>query len=171
MTDDSLHVNLEAPDFSLPDLNGIPQTLSDLRSRIVILNFWSAECPWCEAVDQALVALLNNWGESVVLIAIASNANESADLIAQTAKERSLPLVLVDAERKIADLYRAQTTPHLFVIDAEGILRYQGAFNDVTFRQRTPTQDYLAQAVEALHKGLLPDPAQTPSYGCAMVRY
>jgi hypothetical protein len=77
---------------------------------------------------------------------------------------------LHDSQGLVAE-HGAQTTPHLFLIDPGGFLRYQGAFDDVTFRQRTPTQAYLYQAVEALLAGRLPDPAETPAYGCAIVRY
>jgi hypothetical protein len=56
------------------------------------------------------------------------------------------------------------------VIDAQGILRYQGAFDDVTFRQRTPTLIYLHMAVEALQSDQQPEPAETPPYGCSVVR-
>jgi hypothetical protein len=57
------------------------------------------------------------------------------------------------------------------VIDATGILRYRGAFDDVTFRQRTPARFYLKEAVEVLLAGKLPDPAETQPYGCTIVRY
>lgn len=160
-----------APDFRLPDLRRVSHALSDFRGRIVILNFWSAECPWAERADRELLTFLDAWKEQVVLLPIASNANELPDLLARVAAERGLPLVLHDAEQKVADLYGARTTPHLFVIDREGILRYQGAFDDVTFRQRTPTQNYLRQAVEAVLAGCQPDPDITPSYGCTLVRY
>ena len=87
------------------------------------------------------------------------------------AAERQIPLVLRDAHQQVAELYGAQTTPHLLLVDRKGILRYQGAFDDVTFRQRRPTRSYLRQAVEAIQAGRDPDPAQTPPYGCALVRY
>jgi hypothetical protein len=79
--------------------------------------------------------------------------------------------VLLDEDHAVADLYGAATTPHFFVVDAEGVLRYAGALDDVTFRQKTPTRQFLAEAVAALLEGRLPDPAQTPGYGCAIVRH
>jgi hypothetical protein len=65
-------------------------------------------------------------------------------------------------------MYGAKATPHFFVIDGDGLLRYSGAFDDVTFRQRTPTHTYLKDAVEAVLRGEAPNPAQTPAYGCAI---
>ena len=92
-------------------------------------------------------------------------------MITAEANERGYSILLHDVNQQVADLYGAITTPHLFVIDVEGILRYQGAFDDVTFRQRTPTQNYLKMVVEALLQGKPPNPSQTPSYGCIIVRY
>lgn len=160
-----------APDFTLTDLSGKPHTLSDLRGKIVILNFWSAECPWTERADGLLIPYLKEWGERVALLPIASNANESPQLLSQISEERGLPLILHDKYQRVADTYGAQATPHLFVVDQEGILRYQGAFDDVTFREREPSQHYLKDALEIVMAGCHPDPAQTPPYGCAIVKY
>ncbi len=164
-------LNHPAPDFTLPDLNGTPHRLSDYRGRIVVLNFWSAECPWSARGDETLRAYLDEWGAGVVLLPIASNANEPREMLSRVARERGLPLVLHDASRKVAEAYQAQTTPHLFVIDPQGILRYQGALNDITFRRKTPTRHYLKDAVNALLRGESPQPAETPPYGCTIVYY
>ena len=43
-----------APDFTLPDLDGAPHALSNYRGQVVIVNFWSAECPWAERADSLL---------------------------------------------------------------------------------------------------------------------
>jgi peroxiredoxin len=159
-----------APQFSLPGLDGRIHTLDEARGRILVLNFWSAECPWAERADQELVTALQDWGERVQLWTIASNANETAEQVTAEAARRSLPLVLLDAGQEAADLYGAQTTPHLFVIDEAGLLRYQGVLDDVTFRRRTPSIPYLRQAVDALLQGRAPAPAETPPYGCTIVR-
>jgi len=160
-----------APDFQLPDLHGVIHHLQSNRGRNTVINFWSAECPWAERADRDLLVYLQDWGEAVSLWSIASNANEPPEQLKQVANERGLPLLLYDVDHQVADLYNAQTTPHLFVVDAEGLLRYQGAFNDVSFRKRTPTRFYLRQAVEALLAGRDPDPDQTSPYGCTIVRY
>lgn len=171
MTDTILPNNRPAPQFSLPDLQGKNHALADYRGRIVILNFWSAECHWSEEKDAEVVPLLKKWNPSVVLLSIAANANESLELITQAARERGLPTVLLDRDQSVADQYHAQTTPHFFMVDQDGILRYQGTFDDITFRQRTATRHFLIEAMEALLAGRLPDPQSTPPYGCTIVRY
>lgn len=168
--DSLINTNQPAPNFVLPDLQGRPHRLSERGGSITILNFWSAECPWSERTDRLIAGWLEAWGEHVTLWRIAANANEPPEMLVRTAAQRSLGVVLHDAYQKVADLYAAQTTPHVFVVDAQGILRYQGAVDDVTFRQRTPTRYYLQVAVEALLAGRLPDPGEVPPYGCTVVR-
>jgi peroxiredoxin len=159
-----------APDFALPDLDGSMRRLADQRGAIVVLNFWSAECPHSERVDHRIMLLRADWEERVQVWWVAANANEDGELLRQSARARRLGPVLRDAGQSLADRYGAQTTPHLFVIDARGIVRYAGAADDVTFRQRVATRDYLAEAVRAVLRGQAPEPSSTPAFGCAIVR-
>ena len=162
--------NDPAPDFELPDLQGDLHKLSDYIGKIVVINFWSAECPHSERTDRYLLHLLEGWDGEVVILPVASNKNESSQMVAEIAKARGIPAVLIDSEHLVADLYGAVTTPHVFVVDHEGILRYRGAVDDLAFRRREATQFYLRDAVEALRKGQPPPLSETPSYGCAIVR-
>jgi len=159
-----------APNFSLPDLQGRTRHLSDQLGQIMVLNFWSAECPWVQRVDESLRHLRSTWPPDVVYWPIASNVNESHEEIATAAALREMPIVLLDGEQSVADLYGAVTTPHFFVVDREGILRYSGAYDDVSFRQRDATRSFLEQAVTALLVERQPDPTETAPYGCALVR-
>jgi peroxiredoxin len=165
-----MQLNQPAPDFLLPDLHGNPCRLSDYRGRIVILNFWSAECPHSERADRSTMACLVQWGKDVQLLSIAANRNESVQMVEEVSRARRLPRVLLDANHAVADLYDAVTTPHVFVVDRGGLLRYRGAVDDVTFRQRKATRFHLEEAVEALLEGRLPDVQETSAYGCAIVR-
>ena len=139
------------PDFTLNDLQGIPHSLHQYRGKVIILNFWSAECPWVSRTDPELQSYLGQWGEQVTVLPIAPNANEPIEMLAAEAKKRGWPVVLHDQDRAVADLYGAENTPHLYVIDAAGTLRYQGAFDDVTFRQKTPTRQYLKEEYKSYH--------------------
>ena len=163
-------INAPAPDFELPDIHGTFHKLSDYRGKIVIVNFWSAECPHSERTDRSTMACLVQWGGDVVMLSIAANRSESVREMEDAATTRSLPTVLIDAEHSVADLYEAVTTPHAFLIDQDGILRYRGAVDDVTFRQRKATRFFLEEAVEALLDGRLPELTETLAYGCAIVR-
>lgn len=158
-----------APEFRLPDLHGDQHALRDFRGQIVVINFWSAKCPWALRADQQLLPMLQAWGDEVYLLSIAPNANETIGDMSRVAEERKLAPVLHDADQTVAKSYGALTTPHIFVLDPEGVLRYQGAFDDVSFRQPEPTVNYLHRAVEALLAGERPQPAEVPSYGCTVV--
>ena len=165
-----MQVNEPAPDFELPGIQGGCHKLSDFRGKIAIINFWSAECPHSERTDRHLFTLLAKWNGEVAMLSIASNRNESAQKVADVAASRRVPNVLIDADHRVADLYEALTTPHVFVLDCEGILRYRGAVDNITFRHRQATQFFLQDAVESLLKGQLPELSETPSYGCTIVR-
>lgn len=160
-----------APEFSLPDLEGNTHRLQDYRGRIAIINFWSCECPHAERTDRLLVAWTASWLGQAVLLPIASNANESTQALKNVAEVRRFPLVLVDDQQRVADLYDAQTTPHVFVIDADGLLRYAGAVDDVNFSKRRPERYFLRENVEALLHGQAPSSTLTQPYGCAIVRH
>ena len=159
-----------APDFELRDLAGRFHRLSDYRGRIVIVNFWSADCPHVERTDALMLASLARWGGDVVLLSIASNVNESASDVESASRGRGLPVVLMDARREAADRYGATVTPEVFVIDREGIVRYHGAVDDINFRQRAATRNFLDEAVDILLTGNLPAVAEVPAFGCAIVR-
>ena len=165
-----MELNQPAPDFELPDLHGKMYKLSDFHGRIVIVNFWSYECPHSERADGLILGWLKQWEADVVLLSIASNRNESVQSVDEISKARNLPTVLVDAENSVADIYGAVTTPHVFVVDGDGILRYRGAVDDVTFRQRKATRFYLKEAVDSLLEGHLPVVAESSAYGCTIVR-
>ena len=169
--DNSPQIGRPAPEFLLRDLDGHPHALSHYLGRVVLLNFWSAECEWSGRADEALKTWTADWGGAVEWISIAANANEPLEQLKEEAVKRGLPLVLHDADRTVAETYGAEMTPEFFLVDAEGILHYKGALDDVTFRQPEPTRHYVQEAVNAVLKGEEPDPAKTQAYGCTIVYY
>ncbi len=106
----------------------------------------------------------------VVMLSIASNRSENFQDVKNAADARRLPTVLLDVDCTVADLFEAQTTPHVFVMDREGILRYRGSVDDVTFRKKIPSRFHLDEAVESLLEGHLPELTDSPAYGCTIVR-
>jgi len=166
----SLELNTPTPDFTLPDLEGRIHMLSDYRGKIVLINFWSAECPHSARTDKELVPFLNDWDGKVELLRMASNGNEPPEILAAVARQRGFNLVLLDKDHSVADKFEAVTTPHIFVVDENGILRYRGAFDDLSFRQPEPTRNYLKEAVEALLADQLLEITEVQPFGCAIVR-
>ncbi len=159
-----------APDFSLADLEDTLHTLSRYQGQIVVLVFWSAECPWSARADKTLNKMRSEWGEDVAVLVIAANANETRAEMQEAATARGVKILLLDAGAKIANIYGAAITPEVFLIDREGVLRYQGAFDDASFRQPEPARNYLWEAVESLLANENPVPGEIPAYGCTIIK-
>ncbi|NOZ28418.1 MAG: redoxin domain-containing protein [Chloroflexi bacterium] len=161
-----------APDFELPDMEGRTHRLSDYRGQIVILNFWSAECPVSEAFDPYFNERYEEWSQQgVVLLAIDSNCHYDDEEIRRVMADRGVRFpVLRDRGNVVADLYGALTTPHIFLIDREGVLRYRGAVDDRTFRKREPEVNYLEEALAAVMAGRPVPRPETEPFGCTIVR-
>ncbi len=168
-----LPIGSEAPDFELVDvLSGKTVRLSGLRGAIVVLNFWSGECAWSRLYDEYFIQRAPRWAQQDIwLLHISSNANEEAQDVAEAAAELGVNApILYDGDQRVANAYGAQTTPHVFVIAPDGRIAYQGAVDDRRFGQHEATVNYLDSAIGALLLGVEPDPAETPAYGCTIVR-
>lgn len=165
-------INRFAPDFALPAVNGGRVSLSDFRGAFVVLTFWSAECPWSRRADVLLVYRAPSWTpRGVQLLGVAPNITETETEIAHEMERRGVRYpVLLDQDQSAANAYKAQTTPHFFVMDKRGIVRYAGALDDANFKQPRPKTVYLDRAVTALLEGKAPEPAVTLPYGCSIVR-
>lgn len=159
------------PLFELWDLEGQPHSSFDYPDRILLAYIWSAHCPASKRADEILASRKGAWPPEVVILAIASNADETKEEIQREAQLRRVETVLLDPRARVADLCGANVTPFFFLSDRKGILRYRGALDDVTFRQRLPRINYVDEAISAVLHGRRPDPDETPGYGCALVRY
>jgi peroxiredoxin len=157
-----------APDFGLTDLAGRRHRLSDQMGRVTVLHIWSALCPWTERTDAAVLEAATSHGAD--LWSIASNADEAQAVLMKESQSRHLPVVLLDPDQRVADLYGAVATPHVFVVDERGVVRYHGAVDDARFREPVPRRRFLAEALAAVRLGQDPEPGVTPTYGCAIVR-
>ena len=155
------------------DIGGRPHSLSQYQGSLVVITFWSAECPVSKEYDPYFNDLLDRQAEgTAVVLGVDSNVNYGQDEIAQAAAEREVRFpVLRDADCAIADRFGALTTPHVFIVDKTGRLAYEGAVDDKTFRQREATVNYVDQTLEALVAGAPPPVAQTQPYGCTIVRH
>lgn len=171
-TETILRLGETAPDFTLPDLQDAAYHLADFRGNLVVLDFWSAECPVSAKYDPYFAAHYAAWqAQGIIFLAIDSNAGYTVAEMQRVAAERRLPFpILRDQGNVIADQYGALTTPHIYILDREGCVAYQGAIDDTTFRKKVPTRNYLEEALLALLAGAQPEPAQTPPYGCTIVR-
>ncbi len=165
-------LNKPAPDFSLPMLGGGRFVLSDQRGHPVIIHFWSAECPWSRRADLVLLYRQREWEQKKIrVVGIACNVAEPESEIRYEAKLRQLKYPLAfDLSQDITNIYRVQMTPHFWVIDSRGVVRYTGALDDATAEHRAPKVIYLDKAIQAVLEDQTPDPAFVSPYGSAMMR-
>ncbi|HKZ43728.1 MAG TPA: redoxin domain-containing protein [Anaerolineales bacterium] len=157
--------------ITLPDLFDGNLSLTEFIGKPLLLVFWSAECPQSERADQELEKNKQSWHDSVKIVRIASNRNESLGMLREIADLRRLKPILWDKDQKAADLMDAKTTPHCFLFDKKGCLEYQGAFDDLTFRRREASQLFVVDAINAILDGKTPEITETQPYGCTIVRY
>ena len=107
-------INQPAPSFSLPVLGGGRVSLADLRGRIAIINFWSAECPWSRRADLVLLYRHNVWSRAgIKIVGISSTNNEPESELVYEVDVRHIkyPLAL-DVTHEVARAYKAEMTPH-----------------------------------------------------------
>ncbi|MHC4129834.1 MAG: thioredoxin domain-containing protein [Planctomycetota bacterium] len=77
--------------------------------------------------------------------------------------------MLIDRDGKVGHLYGAKRTPHMFVVDAKGILRYQGAIDDDSSGDKGDrATNYVVQAVRQIAAGDTVTPDVTRAYGCSV---
>lgn len=162
-----------APDFKLKDVYGKSYSLKDFKGRIVVLEWFNIECPVIVRVDKQRIpqnTLAKYAKEGVVWLAIDSTAggmDPEKNRIYAAEHGLSFP-ILHDTDHKVARMYDAKTTPHMYVIDKKGKLVYNGAIDDDPQGRSEEATNYVAEAIEALLKGTDVDTPRTNPYGCSV---
>ena len=169
-----------APDFTATDINGKTVKLSDYKGKIVVLESYTLGCPFCanHFKTGAMQELQKEMtGKGVVWLLVNSvNPNNPNHLTPEAAKKEMAAQKIAatawidDSSGALGHLYDMKTTPHMFVINANGVLAYQGAIDN----QATPDHDprkaknYVRQAIDELAAGKPVSVTETKSYGCAV---
>lgn len=112
---------MQAPDFTVTMFDGSTQTLSALKGKVVLVNFWATWCPPCrEELKRVQADIIDRFaGQEFVFIPI-SRAEEKATVAAfREQMGYTFPMGL-DPERKIYDLFASNFIPRNFLIDQEG---------------------------------------------------
>ena len=159
-----------APAFTLKDTSGKDVSLSDFKGKVVVLQWMNPGCPVCRdkceggAVTKMMADAKAINADVVFLFinstaATAGNPQESADYLKKNKVDAP---ALIDGDGTVGHAYNARTTPHCFVIGADGKLAYDGAIDD------KGSTNYVVNAVKALKDGKAVSPATTSPYGCSV---
>ena len=161
------------PDFELEDTTGTKHRLSQYRGQVVMIHFWSATCPFVVRYDGRLKEITNDYRDrEVVVLGIDSNSNETVDQIRDVAGSRAVNYpILIDPKNQVADQFGAIATPHVYVVDRQGQLIYEGAVDDQGWSELGQvSQTYARDALEAALAGTPVSHPETNTVGCAVKR-
>lgn len=166
-----------APDFTLNNLNGQPVSLSQYKGKTVVLEWTNPECPFVgrhystgnmqslqkEATAEGVVWLQINSGSKG-----AEGDYPPAQAKAWLAKNGAASTAyLRDQDGTVGHLYGAKTTPHMFVITADGVLVYAGGI-DNNRKTHIGATNYVREALAAVKAGKPVAKASAEPYGCSV---
>lgn len=171
-----------APDFTLTDIDGNAVTLSSLKGKTVVLEWVNPECPFVKKhYDKSgnMPALQKQaMADGVIWLQINSAAaGKQGDFSEAQVKNWKQQQGVVaahyfrDTTGKVGNLYDAKTTPHMFVINPEGVLVYNGAIDSIrsaNAKDIEKADNYVTAALAAVKAGTTPTTTVTVPYGCTV---
>lgn len=169
-----------APLFRLTDTQGRVHSLVPLKGKFVVLEWFNPECPFSKKHYGGNMQRLQRTytGRGIVWLSIDSSApGKQGHLTPEQAnaliKERHMgsTAVLLDPDGSVGRLYGAKTTPHLFIINPEGVVIYAGAIDDQPSADPADiarATNYVQRALEEAMAGEAVSVPQTKPYGCSV---
>jgi len=174
-------IDKPAPDFTLTDIDGKERTLSEFRGKYVVLEWNNPDCPFVRkhygsGNMQALQAKYRENG--VIWFTICSSGPGKQGFYEPDALKKMLSenkwsgtAYLRDTEGTVGRTYAAKTTPHMYVIDPNGVLIYAGAIDDKPSTKQGDIEgatNYVAASVDAAMGGRTVAVKTTTPYGCSV---
>lgn len=171
-----------APELSFTDSTGKSHSFADFKGKKVVLEWTNRECPYVEkhyetGNMQALQKEATGAGDVVWLTVLSSAPGKQGHLDAAEANTHftetgaAPTAVILDEDGALGKAFGAKTTPHMYVIDADGMVAYAGAIDsNPSWKPETVegATNYVMNAVASLRDGETPDPASTRAYGCSV---
>ena len=163
-----------APDLELPATDGTMHSLSAGDAPATVVYWTCNHCPYALAWQDRLNALADDYAERGARV-LAVNSNDArshpADsfeaMAERVEREQWSHPYLHDASQEVARAWGAERTPHLFVLDADRIVRYQGA-PDADYEDESQAAAWARGALDAVLAGSAPSPEQTEAVGCTI---
>jgi len=170
-----------APNFTLPNANGKPTSLSDFQGKVVVLEWTNFGCPFVKkhyGSGNMQKVQAEAAGKGVVWISICSSAPGKqgylpvADVTkACTEAGSKAAAYLVDEDGQVGRLYGAKTTPDMFVINPAGLVVYHGAIDDKKSANPADVEgakNYVSAAIAETLAGQNVQEPLTQPYGCSI---
>lgn len=176
----AVEIGKPAPDFTGTDINGKTVKLSDFKGKIVIIESYNQDCPFCHnqyktGAMQDLQKDLASKGVVWLIVNSVNPKNPSHRTAEEAQKEIAAEKMDVtawidDSTGTIGHLYGMETTPHMFVINKDGTLVYDGAIDNQPDPSHDPktADNYVKDAVNDLFAGKPVAVSQTKPYGCSV---
>jgi hypothetical protein len=169
-----------APDFTVTDLDGKPVKLADYKGKTVVLEWHNFGCPFVQKHYRSgnMQALQKKYGKDVAWLAVNSTTRTASDwmepgpLKAELDRFGAKPAgYLVDEPGAMGLAYGAKVTPHMYIIDPQGKVVYNGAIDDK--RSTNPddvktSKNYVAAALDEMKAGKPITVASSTPYGCTI---
>lgn len=175
----AVEIGKPAPDFTGTDINGKSIKLSDYKGKIVVIESYNSDCPFCHNQYKGAVQDLQKElaAKGVVWLLVNSvNAKNSSHRTTEQAQKEWTDLKINatawidDTAGTIGHLYDMKTTPHVFIVAADGTLAYNGAMDNrpQPFGDPRTAKNYVRNAVDELLAGKPVTDSQTKPYGCSV---
>jgi peroxiredoxin len=174
-------VGKAAPAFSAPDSNGKIWSLADLKGKVVVLETSNEDCPYVRkhySSANMQTQQREAAAKGVVWLTVASSAPgeqgfvTAAQANALTQKRNAAPAAfLLDPQSRIARAYGATVTPHMYIIDASGVLVYKGGIDSIASSSVSDVPkatQYVRVALDQVLAGKQVTDASTRPYGCSL---
>ena len=174
-------VGASAPEFSLPGADGQTHSLGEYKGKYVVLEWFNPGCPFVQKhyKSENMQKLQKEFtGKGVVWLTIDSSAPGAQGYLTPEEAKKQLAewnmnptALLLDPQGKVGQEYKATNTPHMFVINPEGKIVYEGAIDSKASPNPADIADstnYVKVALEESLAGKTVSNAQTKPYGCSV---
>jgi peroxiredoxin len=167
-------VGKPAPAFEVKDINGKTQKLGGYKGKIVVIESYNLDCPYVvkhykAGAMQDLQAELT--GKGVIWLTVNTNYEEAERAKKEFASQKmKVTALLHDPAGVIGKAYGFKTTPHLFVINKDGVVAYAGAIDDKPGTDANPREakNHVREAVNELLAGKAVSVTKSKPYGCGI---
>jgi thioredoxin-related protein len=177
----AVRIGSPAPGFTAVDVNSKQQKLADFKGKYVVLEWHNQGCPYTRKHYESgnMQRLQKEWtAKGVVWLTVISSAPGTQGFVTPSQENDYLKrmdaaptAVLMDPGGSLGHLYAAKTTPHMFVIDPNGTLIYNGAIDDHPTSDQgdiAGSKNYVSAALEQAMSGKPVAEAATRPYGCSV---